>query len=741
MSSIALPVGSVLKDRYIIEGVLGAGGFGIVYRANDRIWQIPVAIKEFLPAQISVRLEDRSTVGPRSHDDAKAFEEGVEAFLEEGRRLYSLSHKNIAEVTDFVQANGTGYLVMKYQKGETLADLLSRCTTLTNEELTELLTQVLDGLEYVHSRSILHRDISPGNLFIRQDGIVLLIDFGASRHAVGERSRSLSAIVKPGYAPFEQYHAGGNQGPWTDLYALGATAYRCVTGTAPPAATERMEAVAESRPDPLSPLSGSHYEQQYSPAVLAFIDRTLALQASARPQSVLDARKILEAPPRQTGSPLARRAAAALASSTPQHDGSASVKPGSPPAAAGQEIRPTKYRWFVRVAAMLALLLVGGGGVYGYWKGRPVVQVTTVPPAAAVRVDGQYVGNAPLDLRVTSGVHLVEVSLPEYVSANKTVVAAWGNVEELRFELEQVSRPTPPPPPPGRAYLIVRSNVTNDLVSIDGVEVGPTGPQRHEVLPGSHTVRVTKPYYSDWGQAVTLDDGEERTLYATLRLLPNSCEYAYDGECDETTLCPAGTDTADCSAQREATPGADSCQWAFDGECDEPNLCAPGTDTTDCSMPRSGRDSCRWAFDGECDEPDLCDPGTDTTDCSMSPTAGDSCQWANDGECDEPGLCDPGTDTTDCSALLTAANSCQWAYDDECDEPNLCSAGTDSADCAAGIDFGNDSSRWARDGECDDPRFISVSGRGMASTLLEQDRGADASDCKGLFLQGLIRLR
>ena len=227
----------------------------------------------------------------------------------------------------------------------------------------------------------------------------------------------------------------------------------------------------------------------------------------------------------------------------------------------------------------------------------------------------------------------------------------------------------------------------------------------------------------------------------------NSCNYAFDGECDEPTYCSAGTDSWDC--RTEGRFGANDCFWAYDGECDEPEIgtgiCPANSDRYDCSGIGSipSDNSCVFAFDGECDHPGVgsasCTMGTDTADCGPTEVeqsvvlergigGNDSCQWARDGECDElryggTGACADGTDTADCSIVAQGDNTCRWAFDRECDEPELgtgaCRSGTDTGDCRALAAGGEDSCQWANDGECDEPGI----GTGACTD------GTDRTDC------------
>jgi serine/threonine protein kinase len=231
----ALPSGYRLHE-YLLMRVLGAGGFGITYLGFDKNLDKPVAIKEFLPLDIAIRHGGTSVI-PKSSSDQENFEWGLDRFLDESRTLAMFDHNNICKIFRFFQAHGTGYIVMEYVEGEILSATLKRKGRLNEVELRSILEPLLDGLKRVHEAGFLHRDIKPHNIVIRDSGSPVLIDFGAARQAMGQKSRSVTAVVTPGYAPIEQYSTRGNQGPWTDIYALGAVCYRAVVGTLPPDAT------------------------------------------------------------------------------------------------------------------------------------------------------------------------------------------------------------------------------------------------------------------------------------------------------------------------------------------------------------------------------------------------------------------------------------------------------------------------------------------------------------------------
>lgn len=241
-SPVALPEGTQLREEYRVGAVLGAGNFGITYRARDEHLDTTVAIKEYYPRQIAGRSDDGATVRPFTSDDEE-FSFGLRQFMQEGRTVARFEHPNIVDVRSYFEENGTGYLVMDYYEGETLAAYLARQgDMLPEEEALSLVRDILYGLGTIHAKGVLHRDVDPQNVYRTAEGEGVLIDFGAAREAVSARSQRLSVVLTPGYAPLEQYSSRGDQGPHTDIYAVAATLYRCLTGITPLEATERVQA-------------------------------------------------------------------------------------------------------------------------------------------------------------------------------------------------------------------------------------------------------------------------------------------------------------------------------------------------------------------------------------------------------------------------------------------------------------------------------------------------------------------
>lgn len=278
-------------DSFEIKGILGTGGFGITYEAWDYTLQRAVAIKEYFPTGLAIRGEDGCTLTARTEDDREGYDYGLERFLDEARTLARFNHPNIVHVTRFLQTNNTAYLVMEFETGETLGDVVKRHGALDEVRIREIMIPVLNGLQMVHKESFLHRDIKPDNIFLRSQGPPVLVDFGAARLALEKQVQTMTAMLTPGYAPIEQYSSDESQGPWTDLYAVGATMYRCLTGSKPVESTKRINALLNNSPDPHDiPLQNAR--SRYSWQIISVVQWLLQARARDRPRS---AQAVLEA--------------------------------------------------------------------------------------------------------------------------------------------------------------------------------------------------------------------------------------------------------------------------------------------------------------------------------------------------------------------------------------------------------------------------------------------------------------
>ena len=237
-----LPAGTLVADRYEILEVIGQGGFGITYKAYDSVLDVPVAIKEYYPSGIASRYHEQSLdVQVGGSENRRLFEEGKKKFLEEARILARFSEDpNVVGVRNFFEDNQTVYIVMQYLQGESLKEYIEKNGKISFDEAYRLLRPVMQSLGRIHAAGLIHRDISPSNLIRMRTGKVKLIDFGTAREYSTDGDKSLSIVLKPGYAPAEQYQTHGLQGPWTDVYALCASIYKLITEITPENSLNRM---------------------------------------------------------------------------------------------------------------------------------------------------------------------------------------------------------------------------------------------------------------------------------------------------------------------------------------------------------------------------------------------------------------------------------------------------------------------------------------------------------------------
>jgi serine/threonine protein kinase len=286
----SLPAGTVVGE-YRIERVLGVGGFGLTYLATDTNLDLPVALKEYFPAEIAVRgaphldgdeaNESLADIFPASEDDRPTFQWGLARFLDEARTLAAFRHPNIVRVMRFFQANRSAYMVMEFVRGADLSQWAKSRRPLDDAALLAIAKPVLEGLAVIHQAGFIHRDVKPGNIYMREDASPVLLDFGAARSQLGKSGNGeMTAVVSPGYAPVEQYSESSPQGPWSDLYAMGGVMYWLVTGNKPVDATARL------RNDPQPKAVDIGDVGRFSPRVLAAIDWALTPDEAARPQSV-----------------------------------------------------------------------------------------------------------------------------------------------------------------------------------------------------------------------------------------------------------------------------------------------------------------------------------------------------------------------------------------------------------------------------------------------------------------------
>lgn len=276
-STLYLPMGYLLNNRYLIGKVIGVGGFGIVYVAWDSNLDVRVAVKEFLAKDYAARSTDHISLTVYSGGAREEHNLGIEKFIEEAKALAKFQdHPGIVKVNESFRANNTAYMVMQYLDGMTLKEYLKEQPgeKMPFNTAVKAMIPIMDALREVHSAGFVHRDISPDNIFITRQKQIKLLDFGSARYAIGEHSKSLTSVLKHGYAPVEQYSSKGNQGPWSDVYAVAATLYRCITGQPPTDAMDRMQEDTLKSPTQLG--------VDIPPAGESAIMRGLALKSNVR---------------------------------------------------------------------------------------------------------------------------------------------------------------------------------------------------------------------------------------------------------------------------------------------------------------------------------------------------------------------------------------------------------------------------------------------------------------------------
>jgi serine/threonine protein kinase len=277
---VALAEGTDLVGDYRVERVLGAGGFGITYLAREFQLDRLVTIKEYFPSDFAARQNGLDAV-PRSQESAGDYRWGLERFVAEAQTLARFNHPHIVGVHRYFRANSTAYMVLHYEEGQSLKSWLTALGRVPRQaDLDRVIAPLLDALETIHTADFLHRDIAPDNIIVRKDGQPVLIDFGSARGEIARHSKTISALVKPGYSPYEQYaEKNSRQGPWTDIYALGATLYFAVTKKRPPDSVLR---VTKDEYRPVAELAMGAYRKRF----LRAIDASLSVDIGSRPQSI-----------------------------------------------------------------------------------------------------------------------------------------------------------------------------------------------------------------------------------------------------------------------------------------------------------------------------------------------------------------------------------------------------------------------------------------------------------------------
>ncbi len=436
-----LAIGTRLAD-FEITGILGEGGFGIVYVAFDHSLQRTVAIKEYMPGTLAGRAADAS-VSVRAERHKATFDAGLKSFINEARLLAQFDHPSLVKVYRFWEANKTAYMAMRYYDGKTLKDIVKmRPEMVTEAWLKFIFKQILEALDTLYKAKILHRDVSPDNIIVQKNGDAVLLDFGSARQIIGDMTQGLTVILKPGYAPVEQYadDASMRQGPWTDIYALAAVMYFAIIKTPPPTSVARVVK------DSLVPLQGADHPG-FSDKFLQAIDTALAIQPEDRPQTMDEFRRMLGISAfisaRNSRSSSARNASAARETreagdtagtmrnrnvTRPTTKTRSRPEPEEVPDANPRRVKPG------HVALLVALLLILGAVLF--FSRRDSAVLESVNPPAIVSSPVRVVASAP-----------PATSTMPTTSAVDTAIAQAENKKPEVAKLVPAPVPTPVPVP------------------------------------------------------------------------------------------------------------------------------------------------------------------------------------------------------------------------------------------------------------------------------------------------------
>jgi serine/threonine protein kinase len=289
-TSPPLPPGTRVGDQYRIIRMLGQPGrIGITYLAKDEVGRRDVAIKEFIPRDFARRHDSRPTITTHAAASIGAFQHGLQRFIAEARLLAKVDHVHVIGVQTVFELNGTAYLVTDYHQGRTLADHLAASGgRLHWQTAVEICLRILDGLHAAHGQGIVHRDVNPGNIYLTTTGVPILLDFGAARQAIGERTGKLNGFLTHGYAAPEQYGTRtGNEGPWTDVHAVGGVLFRVITGAVPP------DALSRANGDPLPRIS--EHVPEVPAALTSLIGRAVSINRTERFQTAWEFSDALDA--------------------------------------------------------------------------------------------------------------------------------------------------------------------------------------------------------------------------------------------------------------------------------------------------------------------------------------------------------------------------------------------------------------------------------------------------------------
>ncbi len=550
----SLAIGTRLND-FEIPGVLGEGGLGIVYLAFDHSLQRTVAIKEYMPGALAGRSADTSVI-LRSERHKATFDAGLKSFINEARLLAQFDHPSLVKVYRFWEENKTAYMVMRHYDGHTLKKIRNKRPKLVTEAwLKFIFKQILEALDTLYKSKILHRDISPDNIIVQKNGVAVLLDFGSARQIIGDMTQGLTVILKPGYAPVEQYsdETEQQQGSWTDIYALAAVMYFAIIKAPPPISVGRVIK------DTMTPLQDGEYPG-YSAKFLKGIDQALAIQPQDRPQSIdefrillgisafASARKARKGKDEHGASVESGEAAtdngSKVVTVSKQHEGDKNVTLPGP----GKDVVSTSLADKVRtrpvpyLAALAGLLVLGAMGYFASHRNvnssgdvastasLPASAVTqtaataapanppvTTPEAASVpaadntaesKADPEILAWEALKDDTNATPDSIHVFLKQYPNGKFTDAAQTRLKELNKLQLAKAAETATgasaadktaaaPEKAPGKLNLKFAIKPWG-TVFVDGVQQGASPPLKHLSLPlGKHKIRVTNPGFPD----------------------------------------------------------------------------------------------------------------------------------------------------------------------------------------------------------------------------------------------------
>jgi serine/threonine protein kinase len=472
-----LPAGTRLAD-FEITGLIGEGGFGIVYLAFDHSLQRTVAIKEYMPGAFASRKTDRS-VAVRSQRDQDTFATGLKSFINEARLLAQFDHPALIKVYRFWEENNTAYMAMRYYEGQTLKSVTRNSPSLITETwLRAMLKPVLEALEALYRVNILHRDISPDNIMIQDNGEAVLLDFGAARQIISGMSHALTVILKPGYAPIEQYadDSAMTQGPWTDIYSLSAVVYSAIVKKPPPTSVARIIK------DPIELLQNGEYTG-FSKEFLAAIDKGLAVKPEDRPQSIDEFRRLLRLELSvPTPLPADRTVAALLNRNIGKSGPSLGTQPDDDPSTAAPQAGRGAARRFHALWVAGALLVAAAVGGYLTFAHEEAVEQEGVPSPAMAHASA-----APADAQSSEGTGKSEAASNIDATDRKPLASSSDAEPEKVAKTKKVDKAT----------VVVQVNIRPwGTIYVDGTSKGVSPPLKKLVLTeGKHQIRIVNPNF------------------------------------------------------------------------------------------------------------------------------------------------------------------------------------------------------------------------------------------------------